>query len=160
MTPTKPDLVGLLHRSLKVGLVLVMGATVLQATTISAHAATPTLPASCHKVTTKVINADKIYVALQYGVVKAATDFIASNSLSNRLLYNGSFILAIKAANNELNLAISSPQCYSAKNLLGYKANVKSNLAQIAGIYSANVHGQLVGDPKKMTTFKPVGLLR
>ncbi len=160
MTPTKPDLVGSLRRSLKVGLVLVVGVTVLQVMTISARAATATLPASCQKVTTKVVNADKIYVALQYGVVKAATDYIANNSLSNRLLYNQSFIVAIKAANKELGLAIGSPLCYSAKSLVGYKANVKSNLAQIAGIYTANVHGQLVGDPQKMTTFKPIGLLK
>lgn len=160
MNPSKPDLVSSLRRSLKVGLVLVVGATVLQVTTISARAATPTSLASCQKVRTKVVNADKIYVALQYGVVKAATDYIADNSLSNRLLYNGSFITAIDAANKELGLAISSPHCYSAKSIVGYKANVKSNLTQIAGIYAANVHGQVVGDPKKMTTFKPVGLLK
>jgi len=36
---------------------------------------------------------------------------------------------------------------------------VKSNLTQITNIRSANINGQLVGDPKKMISFKPVGLL-
>ena len=139
-------------------LALTVGLT--QLGTSGASAATPTLPASCQKVFTMVINADKVYVALQYGVVKAATDYVADNSLTNRLKYNLSYITAINAANRELGFAISSPQCYPAKNITGYKANVKSNLAQIEGIHKANVNGQLVGDPQKMTTFKPVGLLK
>ena len=144
----------------RAGLSLAIAASLLQMGSSGASAATPTLPASCQKVFTKVINADKVYVALQYGVVKAATDYVADNSLTNRLKYNLSYITAINAANRELGFAISSPQCYPAKNIAGYKANVKSNLAQIDGIHKANVNGQLVGDPQKMTTFKPVGLLK
>jgi hypothetical protein len=37
---------------------------------------------------------------------------------------------------------------------------VKVNLAAIATIYKENVNGQIVGDPKKMSTYKPVGLLK
>ena len=97
---------------------------------------------------------------MQYGVVAAAKAYVASNSLTNKLLYNNSYVKAIQAANTELNFAIKSANCYSSKNIAGYKANVKTNTAQIASIISANVNGQLVGDPKKMTTFKPVGLLK
>ena len=107
-----------------------------------------------------MVNADKVYIALQYGVVAAAKAYVASNSLTNKLLYNNSYVKAIQAANTELNFAIKSANCYSAKNIAGYKANVKTNTAQIASIIAANVNGQLVGDPKKMTTFKPVGLLK
>lgn len=124
------------------------------------YAATSTKSVACQKVFTEVVNADKVYIALQYGVVKAATDYVASNSLQNRLLYNDSFITAIAAANKELTFAITNPRCYPAKNITGYQANVKSNLKQIAGIHNANVNGQLVGNPQKMTTFKPVGLLK
>ena len=116
--------------------------------------------AACKKTYTEVVNADKVYIALQYGVVAAAKAYVASNSLTNKLLYNNSYVKAIQAANTELNFAIKSANCYSAKNIAGYKANVKTNTAQIASIISANVNGQLVGDPKKMTTFKPVGLLK
>ena len=147
-------------RGLKVGIALALGVSVLQSAAGVSSAAVPTLPAACQKVFTKVMNADKVYVALQYGVVKAATDYVANNSLSNRLLYNQSFITAIKAANVELSFAIASPRCYPAKNIVGYQANIKNNLVQIASIYRANVHGQLVGDPQKMQTFKPVGLLK
>lgn len=124
------------------------------------YAVASTKPLACQKVFTEVINADKVYIALQYGVVKAATDYVANNSLSNRLFYNDSFIKAIQAATTELNFAIKSPKCYPAKNIKGYLANVKTNLKQIANIQTANVNGQLVGDPQKMTTFKPVGLLK
>ncbi len=121
---------------------------------------TTSIPTACKKVYVEVVNADKVYIALQYGVVKAATDYEANQSFSNKLVYNDSFITAIQAANRELGFAISNPQCYPAKNITGYKSNVKSNLAQITGIRSANINGQLVGDPKKMTTFKPIGLLK
>ena len=116
--------------------------------------------AACKKTYTEVVNADKVYIALQYGVVAAAKAYVASNSLTNKLLYNNSYVKAIQAANTELNFAIKSANCYSSKNIAGYKANVKTNTAQIASIIAANVNGQLVGDPKKMTTFKPVSLLK
>lgn len=163
MISSKPLQSRAFNHALKVGLALAIGVSTLQSAVNTAGAAVPThpaLPVACQKVFTKVINADKVYVALQYGVVKAATDFVANNSLSNRLLYNQSFVTAIEAANKELSFAIASPRCYPAKNIVGYKANIKNNLAQIAGIYRANVHGQLVGDPQKMQTFKPVGLLK
>ena len=139
---------------------LILGACLLPLIATPADAATTKLPVACQKVFAEVVNADKVYIALQYGVVKAATDYVASNSLSNRLLYNDSFIKAIQAASAELNIAIKNPKCYPVKNITGYLANVKSNLKQIANIYTANVNGQLVGDPQKMTTFKPVGLLK
>jgi len=85
---------------------------------------------------------------------------VASNSLTNRLVYNNSYIKAIQAANAELNIAIKNPACYPAKNITSYVANVKTNSTEIANIIAANVNGQLVGDPKKMATFKPIGLLR
>lgn len=160
MISSKPLQSRAFNHALKVGLALAIGVSTLQSAVNTAGAAAPVLPAACQKVFTKVINADKVYVALQYGVVKAATDFVASNSLSNRLVYNESYVNAIKAANTELSFAIANPQCYPAKNIVGYRANIKHNLAQIAGIYTANVHGQVVGNPTKMQTFKPVGLLK
>ena len=139
---------------------LILGACLLPLVATPADAATTKLPVACQTVFTEVVNADKVYIALQYGVVKAATDYVASNSLSNRLLYNDSFIKAIQAATTELNFAIKSPKCYPVKNIKSYLANVKTNLKQIANIQTDNVNGQLVGDPQKMTTFKPVGLLK
>ena len=141
-------------------MVAVIALTLIPLGSSVVYAATSPKSVACQKVFTEVVNADKVYIALQYGVVKAATDYVASNSLSNRLLYNDSFIKAIQAATTELNFAIKSPKCYPAKNIKGYLANVKTNLKQIANIQTANVNGQLVGDPQKMTTFKPVGLLK
>ncbi len=137
-------------------------ASTLQISTFSASAATTpaAISASCKKTYTEVVNADKVYIALQFGVVAAAKAYVASNSLTNKLLYNNSFSNAIRAANRELTFAIKSSGCYPAKNIVGYKANIKSNLTQITKIEAANVNGQLVGDPKKMTTFIPVGLLK
>jgi P pilus assembly chaperone PapD len=150
----------------RMGVALILLASLMQVSASAALAAsasptpvTSSIPASCKKVYVEVVNADKVYVALQYGVVKAATDYEANQSFSNKLIYNDSHITAIQAANRELNFAISNPQCYPAKNITGYIANVKSNLAQITNIRSANINGQLVGDPKKMMSFKPVGLL-
>ena len=150
----------------RMGVALILLASLMQVSASAALAAsasptpvTSSIPASCKKVYVEVVNADKVYIALQYGVVKAATDYEANQSFSNKLIYNDSYITAIQAANRELNFAISNPQCYPAKNITGYIANVKSNLAQITNIRSANINGQLVGDPKKMMSFKPVGLL-
>ena len=150
----------------RMGVALLLLASLMQVSASAALAAsasptpvTSSIPASCKRVYVEVVNADKVYIALQYGVVKAATDYEANQSFSNKLIYNDSYITAIQAANRELNFAISNPQCYPAKNITGYIANVKSNLAQITNIRSANINGQLVGDPKKMMSFKPVGLL-
>ena len=118
------------------------------------------ISAACKAIYTSVIKADRLYISLQFDVVSAAKAYVASNSLTNRLVYNNSYIKAIQAGNAELNIAIKSPGCYSAKNISSYKANVKTNLSEIATIFAANVNGQIVGDPKKMATFKPVGLLK
>ncbi|MEJ0014465.1 MAG: hypothetical protein WDN07_02590 [Actinomycetota bacterium] len=75
------------------------------------------------------------------------------------MLYNDSYIYAIRAANTELNFAIKSPRCYSKASIAQYKASIKTNLKEITGIESANINGQVVGDPKKMSSYKPVGLL-
>lgn len=147
-------------RALRALLAFGLALSLPQVSLLPVHAAPSQTSVACQKVFTEVVNADKVYIALQYGVVKAATDYVANNSLSNRLLYNDSFIKAIQAATTELNFAIKSPKCYPAKNIKGYLANVKTNLKQIANIQTANVNGQLVGDPQKMTTFKPVGLLK
>jgi len=120
----------------------------------------PPITAECKKVTTQVFNADKVYVALQFGVVKAAQDYVALENLTNRLNYNQSYIKAIQAANVELNFFIKNPKCYTSTNLAAAKKEVKTNLAAISTIYTDNVNGQVVGDPKKMTTYKPVGLLK
>jgi len=130
------------------------------ATSTPAKTTAPAISAACRKVYTQVVNADKVYVALQYGIVKAATDYLADKSLTNRLVYNDSYITAIQAAQRELNFAINNPQCYPAKNIASYKAGIKSILTEIDNIHSANVNGQVFGDPKKMSTSKPVGLLQ
>ncbi len=128
--------------------------------TASATASPAPISAACKAIYTSVIKADRLYISLQFDVVSAAKAYVASNSLTNRLVYNNSYIKAIQAGNAELNIAIKSPGCYSAKNISSYKANVKTNLSEIATIFAANVNGQIVGDPKKMATFKPVGLLK
>jgi hypothetical protein len=152
------------YGTFKIALALATVTSMLAIFAVSANAASTPSPtpvtAACKKTYTEVVNADKVYIALQFGVVAAAKAYVASNTLTNKLLYNNSYVKAIQAANAELNFAIKSSNCYSAKNIAGYKANVKTNLTQIASIISANVNGQLVGDPKKMTTFKPVGLLK
>ena len=48
------------------------------------------IPAICKKITTEVVNADKVYTALQYGVVQAAKAYVANENLTNRLNYNDS----------------------------------------------------------------------
>ena len=40
------------------------------------------------------------------------------------------------------------------------KQGIADNQKTIATILSDNVNGQVVGDPQKMTTYKPVGLLK
>ena len=133
----------------------------ISATQISVAApSAPAVTVACQKVTTQVLNADKVYIALQFGVVKAAQDYVALENLTNRLNYNQSYIKAIQAANAELNLFIKNPNCYSAANLAAAKKEVKTNLTAINTIYTDNVNGQIVGDPKKMSTYKPVGLLK
>ena len=126
---------------------------------LAAPSASP-VTAVCQKVSTEVVNADKVYVALQFGIVKAAQTYVAQENLTNRLNYNDSYIKTIAAANVELNFFIKNPKCYTASNLAAAKKEVKTNLASITAIQTENINGQLVGDPKKMTTYKPVGLLK
>lgn len=142
--------------------VVVLGASlaVLGSQVSSAASSAPAVTAACQKVTTEAVNADKVYIALQLGVVKAAQDYVADENLTNRLNYNQSYIRAITAANVELNFFIKNPKCYTAANLAAAKKEIKTNLAAINTIYTDNVNGQVVGDPKKMTTYKPVGLLK
>lgn len=142
--------------------VVALGATlaVLGSQVSTAASSAPAVTVACQKVTTQVVNADKVYIALQLGVVKAAQDYVALENLTNRLNYNQSYIRAIQAANVELNFFIKNPKCYTAANLVAAKKEIKTNLAAINTIYTDNVNGQIVGDPKKMTTYKPVGLLK
>lgn len=149
-----------LNRRRGVRLVILIGlaSTSLLTSSVAANAAA--MSAACQKVNVRMINADKIYIALQYGVVKAAQNYVADSSLSNRLLYNDSYIKAIQAINTELNFAITAPKCYPADNVAKYAVTVKTNLTEITNIQNANINGQVVGDPKKMTKYKPVGLLK
>ncbi len=142
---------------LRFALAMALGVSVVQFSMAPANAA---VSAACQKVTTQVVNADKIYIALQYGVVKAAKDYVALENLTNRLNYNQSYVTAIQAADAELNIFIKNPKCYTAANLASAKKELKANLGAIATIYTENVNGQIVGDPKKMSTYNPVGLLR
>jgi len=137
---------------------IAIGLTVVQVSAVPANAAAKA--SACSKVTTEVINADKVYIASQYGVVQAAKSYLANENLTNRLLYNDSYIKAIQTAITELNFAINSPTCYSATAIASYKTNVKSNKAAILTIQADNVNGTLVGDPKVMAKYKPVGLLK
>jgi len=136
--------------------------SILGISTVASSATSTPAPvsAACKATFSAVVKADRVYISLQFDVVAAAKGYVASNSLTNRLVYNNSYIKAIQAANAELNIAIKNPACYPAKNITSYVANVKTNSTEIANIIAANVNGQLVGDPKKMATFKPIGLLR
>ena len=89
----------------RIVLSVTLGVSLLSLVATPGGAATTKSPLACQQFFTEVVNVDKLYIALQYGVVK-------------------------------------------------------SNSKQIANMPSANVNGQLVGDPQKMTTFKPVGLLK
>jgi hypothetical protein len=40
------------------------------------------------------------------------------------------------------------------------KQGIADNQKSITAVQADNVAGQVVGDPKKMTTYKPVGLLK
>ena len=130
----------------------------LAMTSSSAQAAT--IPTACKKITTEVINADKVYVALQYGVVQAAKAYIANENLTNRLNYNDSYIAVFKAAIAEYNYFLKNPQCYPTTPLSKVKQGISDNQKSITAVQADNVAGQVVGDPTKMSTYKPVGLLK
>ena len=145
-------------QGLRTLLVIAVGLSVAQVGAVPAIAASK--PSACSKVSTEVINADKVYIAAQYGVVQAAKSYLANGNLTNRLLYNDSYVKAIQTAITELTFAINSPTCYSASAIASYKANVKSNKAAILTIQADNVNGTLVSDPKVMAKYTPVGLLK
>ncbi len=118
------------------------------------------IPAICKKITTEVVNADKVYTALQYGVVQAAKAYVANENLTNRLNYNDSYIAVFKAAITEYTYFLKNPSCYPTTPLSKVKQGIADNQKSISAVQADNVAGQVVGDPKKMTTYKPVGLLK
>ena len=126
----------------------------------SSPAQAAAIPAACKKITTEVINADKVYVALQYGVVQAAKAYIANENLTNRLNYNDSYLAVFKAAIAEYNYFLKNPQCYPTTPLSKVKQGISDNQKSITAVQADNVAGQVVGDPTKMSTYKPVGLLK
>ena len=139
---------------------LVLG-LILGTSQVSAFASsTVKTPAACKKVFTQIVKDDNAYIAQQYAVVQAAKNYEASNSLTNRLNYNQSYVSAISAANVELKFFIKNPKCYPTSSMAQAQKSVTANLTAIANIYKENVNSQVVGDPKKMTTFKPVCLLK
>jgi hypothetical protein len=114
----------------------------------------------CVKVTTKLKNADKVYIAYQYGVIAAAKKYLAANNLTNVLLYNNSIIKVLQAANTEYKFGSSDPRCVDATTIATYQAYLKKNLGTIAGIQNSNISGQPVGAPKSWLTYVPAGLLK
>jgi hypothetical protein len=137
------------------------------ATPAATHVATPAptgiLPATnpaCVKVTTELKNADKIYIAYQYGVIASAKAYLAKNVLVNVLAYNNSIIKVLEAANTEYKFGSSNPRCVAASTIAIYQSYLKKNLATIASIQTSNISGQPVGAPKSWLTYIPAGLLK
>jgi len=126
----------------------------------SSPAQAAAIPTACKKITTEVINADKVYVALQYGVVQAAKAYNANENLTTRLNYNDSYIAVFKAAITEYTYFLKNPQCYPNTPLSKVKQGIADNQKSITAVQADNVAGQLVGDPTKMSSYKPVGLLK
>jgi len=120
----------------------------------------PPVPAFCKKVTTEVINADKVYIALQFGVVAAAKTYLANQTLTNRLLYNNSYIKVFQAAITEYNYFLKNPKCYPTTSPASVKKAIAANQSSIATVQSDNINAATVGDPNKMVSYKPVGLLK
>jgi len=160
-------------RFLKMGLPLVMALALVPvnaqaaATPAASHAAssapTTLLPATnpaCVKVTTELKNADKVYVALQYGVIATAKAYLAKNTLVNLLAYNNSIIKVLEAANKEYKFGSSNPRCVAASTIATYNSYLKKNLATISSIQTSNINGQPVGAPKSWLTYIPAGLLK
>ena len=114
----------------------------------SSPAQAAAMPAACKKITTEVINADKVYVALQYGVVQAAKAYLANQSLTNRLNYNDSYIPVFKAAITEYTYFLKNPKCYPTTSLNQVKQGISDNQKSITAIQADNVAGQVVGDPR------------
>ena len=146
------------HRLIRAAMVFALTSTLISGGTSSAQAAAIT--AVFKKITTEVINADKVYIAYQFGVVQAAKAYEANMSLTTRLAYNQSFIKVFQAAITEYNYFLKNPKCYPTTPLAKVKQGIADNQKSISAIYADNVQGQVVGDPKKMTTYTPVGLLK
>ena len=130
----------------------------------AAHTPKPTatrtiISTTCQKVLVEIANADKTYVALQFGVIKAAQSYLDSTVLTNILLYNDSIINVLKAADVEYSFATSSAKCFPATSITNYSKYLKSNLASITSIQNSNISGLAVGKPKLWLTYKPIGLL-
>ena len=126
-------------------------------------AATTLLPATnpaCVKVTTELKNADKVYVALQYGVIATAKAYLAKNTLVNLLAYNNSIVKVLEAANKEYKVGSSNTHCVAASTIAIYQSYLKKNLATISSIQTSNINGQPVGAPKSWLTYIPAGLLK
>lgn len=136
--------------------------------TPAASFATPSTPSTllpatnpaCVKVTTELKNADKVYVALQYGVIATAKAYLAKNTLVNLLAYNNSIIKVLEAANKEYTFGSSNPRCVAASTIATYNSYLKKNLATISSIQTSNINGQPVGAPKSWLTYIPAGLLK
>ena len=159
------------YRGGKFAIVLVAAAvmsfgavTVAQASTTAKSNPTPaasaTVSAACAKVYTEVTNADKVYVAYQYGIVQAAKNYLANSNLTNVLLYNDSVISALKAAGNEYTIAVKNPSCFNSSTVSSAAKNIKTNTATVTSIQSYSVAGKPVGTPKSWLTYKPVGLYK
>ena len=126
----------------------------------SSQALLPGTAPACVKVTTQLRNADKVYIAYQYGVIATAKAYIATNNLVNLLAYNNSIIKVLQAANTEYKVGSSNPRCVAASTIAIYQSYFKKNLATISDIQTSNIHGQPVGAPKSWLTYIPAGLLK
>ena len=157
-------------RRIKVAFALAIAVGGIQFSVAPVHAATTPTPkptvtrtvisTTCQKVLVEIANADKTYVALQFGVIKAAQSYLDSTVLTNILLYNDSIINVLKAADVEYSFATSNTKCFPATSIANYNNYLKSNLASITSIQNSNISGLAVGKPKSWLTYKPVGLLK
>ncbi len=153
------------NRFVSLSLPLVVALACLTPAASFAATSTPStlLPATnpaCVKVTTELKNADKVYVALQYGVIATAKAYLAKNTLVNLLAYNNSIIKVLEAANKEYTFGSSNPRCVAASTIATYNSYLKKNLATISSIQTSNINGQPVGAPKSWLTYIPAGLLK
>ena len=154
------------RRFVSASLPFVMALAVLSPSSAQAAAspaASTLLPATnpaCVKVTTELKNADKVYVALQYGVIATAKAYLAKNTLVNLLAYNNSIVKVLEAANKEYKVGSSNSRCVATSTIAIYQSYLKKNLATISSIQTSNINGQPVGAPKSWLTYIPAGLLK
>ena len=126
----------------------------------SAQSLLPATTPACIKVITELRNADKVYIALQYGVIATAKEYLAANTLVNLLAYNNSVIKVLQAANTEYKFGSSNPRCVAASTIATYRSNMKKNLASISNIQTSNISGRPIGSPRSWLTYTPIGLLK